>query len=326
MCEPQELGNFPGGAGMAEYGPDGGEAAYVTFDGLKAGEPQLAEPSSMDLPDEGSTVVTAEPDLLERCAGIVDDLAGWGRTGRQPNEWESAGGARLRLTWATGEVTATFLARGWDGMATWQRALHTERMRVRNETGADFEFAAKVGSYTKGYDSMTNQALRTRMAPNSAVVPGEALPVAPFEHGVVIHDRTEVADSGMLPTRAHDSDAGLDLYTVGDWFVEAGAWVDIPCGIRMQLPSHVWGMITGRSSTLRKLGLLVPQSVIDPGYRGPLFVQVWNLGQRGVLVKDKQRVGQMILIPNVTPLFDPVWVEAVEDSDRGGNGFGSSGN
>jgi dUTP pyrophosphatase len=70
----------------------------------------------------------------------------------------------------------------------------------------------------------------------------------------------------QMPTQAHLGDAGMDLYVSEAVRIEPGVFVDVECGIRVQLPDGYWARITGRSSTLRRRGLLVSEAVIDGGY------------------------------------------------------------
>lgn len=129
----------------------------------------------------------------------------------------------------------------------------------------------------------------------------------------------------LQPTRAHADDAGLDLYVSDDIIISPGEFVDTPTGIAVEMPSSIWGMIAGRSSTLRRRGLLVNQGIIDPGYRGELFVGVWNLGTADVHVHAGERLGQFILMHNATAGFDLIEVDELSPHERGTKGFGSSG-
>lgn len=127
-----------------------------------------------------------------------------------------------------------------------------------------------------------------------------------------------------LPVRAYPDDAGLDLTLARDYVIESGEFRDMHTQVEStQLPVGYWGMITGRSSTLRKHLLHVPQAVIDPGWRGPLYVMGWNLGVHPVKLVAGTRIGQIILIPNhPAPI---VAVDQVEPAPRGLAGFGSTG-
>lgn len=128
-----------------------------------------------------------------------------------------------------------------------------------------------------------------------------------------------------LPTRAHADDAGFDLYTAEDTQVPAGAFVDVPTGVSMQIPDGYWARITGRSSTLRNHGLLVNEGIIDTGYTGPLFAAVRNLGDAPRTVHAGTRLAQVILHKNETELFDVHEVDGHRETTRGIKGFGSSG-
>lgn len=131
--------------------------------------------------------------------------------------------------------------------------------------------------------------------------------------------------TGTQPTRAHQDDAGLDLYVHGNHTVEPGQMADLDLGVAIKSPPNCWVLLTGRSSTMRNRGLLVAQGVIDPGYTGPLYATVHNLTQQTVYVQDGDRIAQLIVLPNLTQYIEPVQVSALPDTERGTKGFGSSG-
>jgi dUTP pyrophosphatase len=130
---------------------------------------------------------------------------------------------------------------------------------------------------------------------------------------------------GSLPTRAYEGDAGFDLYVNMTTNIPAGGFVDVPMGCSVQLPDGVWAMITGRSSTVRNLDLLVTTGIIDSGYRGPLFAGVRSLRTDDYTVKRGERIAQLIPFPNVAAELHATPVDVLSPSDRGEAGFGSSG-
>lgn len=136
--------------------------------------------------------------------------------------------------------------------------------------------------------------------------------------------RLVIREGAPLPRRAFDDDAGIDLACALPSILRPGEFRDLETQVlASQLPPGYWGMILGRSSTLRKTGLHVPTAVIDPGWRGPLYVGVWNLTQQDVKVEAGNRLAQLILIPNHPTQV--VQVDTVADHPRGEQGFGSSG-
>lgn len=135
-----------------------------------------------------------------------------------------------------------------------------------------------------------------------------------------------VAAGGRLPTRSHADDAGLDLYISRHCVIEPGEFQDLPTAVSGALPDGHWGLLTGRSSTLRNRGLLVHPGVIDEGYRGELFVGVMNLTPETVVVEQGVRISQLIPVPMPSFQVQPREVEQLPDGSRGENGFGSTGN
>jgi dUTP pyrophosphatase len=133
--------------------------------------------------------------------------------------------------------------------------------------------------------------------------------------------RTDPA--AILPSFAYPGDAGVDLTTIKGGIIEPHTGRDLPTGLRVELPEGYWARITGRSSTLRKRGLLVNEGIIDGGYRGELFVYVYNPNGSPVPIESGARLAQLILAPIVMP--EVVEVDELTASLRGENGFGSSG-
>jgi dUTP pyrophosphatase len=131
---------------------------------------------------------------------------------------------------------------------------------------------------------------------------------------------------GTAPTRGHHDDAGFDLYVNGDWTVEPNSFVDIDLNCAVAFPAGTWGLLTGRSSTLRKRGLLVAQGIIDTGYTGPLFAGVQNLTSEPVHVEHGERIAQLVLMANLATLVELEEVTEMPNTARGANGFGSTGN
>lgn len=138
----------------------------------------------------------------------------------------------------------------------------------------------------------------------------------------VTYQRTMDVES---PTRAHRSDAGLDLYVPEGQgvLVRPGAVYTIDLGIRVAIPDGCYGQLALRSSSGER-GLVIPNGVgiIDSGYRGNLKVLVTAIAGP-VLVAAGQRICQLIVLPQL-PVEAGAGVVG-DDTDRGEGGFGSTG-
>jgi len=166
----------------------------------------------------------------------------------------------------------------------------------------------------------------------AVVVAGRRLGVSELDK--LMASETTMADTlgfvrtspeAQLPSKGYEDDAGLDLYAAEDLVIRTRTFTDVPCGVVANLPPGTWGLIVGRSSTLRNHGLWVFQGVIDASFRGELLAGVWNPGPRAHHVKVGDRLAQLIVLP-ASPLR-PVWADAIVPgaSARGRNGFGSTG-
>ena len=128
--------------------------------------------------------------------------------------------------------------------------------------------------------------------------------------------------AAVLPTRAHEGDAGLDLYGLEDATIAPGAGTLLRTGVAVAVPAGHVGLVCDRSSLARR-GLKTAGGVIDAGYRGELGVVVWNISPEPQHVKKGERVAQLLIIPIATPA--PVETDELDSTTRGSGGFGSTG-
>jgi dUTP pyrophosphatase len=130
----------------------------------------------------------------------------------------------------------------------------------------------------------------------------------------------------LLPTHAYVGDAGWDVYNAEPVRIEVGEHVLLRTGIvQMELPRDYWGLMHGRSSTRRSHGLAVRTSVVDSGYRGELLIGAECAGTEPCLLVGGERIAQLIPMPLVRIGVIPVQAKELSPSDRGTNGWGSSG-
>lgn len=128
------------------------------------------------------------------------------------------------------------------------------------------------------------------------------------------------------PMRAHDTDAGLDLYVPEGQtrLICSGTVYMIDLGIRVAIPDGYYGQLALRSSAGQK-GLIIPNGVgiIDSGYHGNLKVALTVMADP-VLVSAQDRVCQLIIHKLPAVEYESGTVD--DDTDRGTAGFGSTGN
>lgn len=173
--------------------------------------------------------------------------------------------------------------------------------------------------------------------------PGDLLDSALADANRIIEDTERTRRKGRLIARRTDGrggpgvqapkyahDAGLDLALADDLEISPGEQVNADCGAAVALPPGTFGWITGRSSTWHTHGLMVVPAIIDEGWRGGLFAAVyrpWKPGsQKPLILPQGTRIAQLIVLPNMLDTIEVVHTAGdLPRSERGTNGFGSSG-
>jgi dUTP pyrophosphatase len=129
-------------------------------------------------------------------------------------------------------------------------------------------------------------------------------------------------ENAKLPTRSNPNDAGLDLYAIQDTILHPDGIIKIGTGIAIELPYGTVGLQLDRSS-LGSKGIHNFAGVIDSNYRGELFVVLHNSTDKTFILKQGDRIAQLVIMPILLPT--PIEVEELTNTERGINGFGSSG-
>lgn len=130
-------------------------------------------------------------------------------------------------------------------------------------------------------------------------------------------------DSGAkVPTRAHEADAGLDIYSATYGVVPSGGSCTFDTGVHAEIPVGYVGMLKSKSGLNCKHGL-VSEGVIDAGYTGSIVVKLYNHGASPYTVKAGEKISQLVILPIITP--EPEVVDSLADTERGTGGFGSTG-
>lgn len=132
-----------------------------------------------------------------------------------------------------------------------------------------------------------------------------------------------VLDEGAyMPEKAHNVDAGFDIRTPIDVVVESKWHSFIDTGIHIEIPEGYVGMIKSKSG-LNCKNNLVTEGVIDTGYTGTIGVKIYNHGKEDYKFKAGDKITQLVILP--IPEVNLIQVDKLEDTERGDNGFGSTG-
>ena len=131
----------------------------------------------------------------------------------------------------------------------------------------------------------------------------------------------------IVPTRSTPGAAGYDMCACLEVPVTIypGETVMIPTGISMEIPLGVAGLIFPRSGMASKRGLAPANkvAVIDPDYRGEIFIALLNHGKVHQVIQPGDRIAQMLFVPYFAPELEEV--EVLSETKRGDGGFGSTG-
>ena len=151
-----------------------------------------------------------------------------------------------------------------------------------------------------------------------------------------------IAPDVVMPTKAHDTDAGFDLYaycpdaTFYSW--ESGCQLNVKgvkvrpnetykfhTGIKLAIPDGYWGGIYARSGLATKCGLRPANcvGVIDSSYRGEIIVAIHNDSNETQLVHNGDRIAQLVIQKVEPTVFEEV--SELGETSRGESGFGGSG-
>ncbi|MDX6660690.1 MAG: dUTP pyrophosphatase [Solirubrobacteraceae bacterium] len=135
-----------------------------------------------------------------------------------------------------------------------------------------------------------------------------------------------LSSRACLPTRAHDGDAGFDLYALEAGTIPAGERAAVATGIAIELPERHAGLVLPRSGLAAEHGIALVNApgLIDQGYRGEVRVLLLNTDPReDFSYQAGARIAQLIITRVEAP--DIVEVAELAETTRGEGGFGSTG-
>lgn len=134
--------------------------------------------------------------------------------------------------------------------------------------------------------------------------------------------KIKLDEGARMPTRAHSTDAGLDIYSLETKWIHPNEYETFRTGVHIELPACTVGLLTSKSGLMRKHGI-TNRGTIDEGYIGEIRVILFNHGEEGYLVKAGDKISQLLILPILRPQIE--LVEELEETERGSDGFGSTG-
>lgn len=129
--------------------------------------------------------------------------------------------------------------------------------------------------------------------------------------------------NAFMPVRAHLSDAGLDLKTPYEVKIPALGSACIDTGLHVELPKGCYGKLESKSGLNIKNSIICLGGVIDEGYTGSIVVKLYNLSEKDYWFSVGDKIAQMVILQYVVPELQVV--DELEETERGNNGFGSTG-
>jgi dUTP pyrophosphatase len=136
----------------------------------------------------------------------------------------------------------------------------------------------------------------------------------------------KVRDGAVVPARAYTGDAGMDLAACERVELAPGARALVPTGLAVAIPDGYAGYVQPRSGLAAKHGISIVNTpgLVDSGYRGELLVNLVNHDDaQPFVVEPGMRIAQLVILQ--VPAVELVEVDELPDSERGADGFGSSG-
>ena len=137
---------------------------------------------------------------------------------------------------------------------------------------------------------------------------------------------TRLRDEAVAPFPAHPGDAGFDLHAAESARVDPGERASVGTGLALAIPEGLAGLVLPRSGLALRHGIALVNSpgLIDSGYRGEVRVLLLNTDRREPFeIAPGDRVAQLLLVAHAAPELREH--PSLEETPRGGGGFGSTG-
>ena len=134
--------------------------------------------------------------------------------------------------------------------------------------------------------------------------------------------KIKLDEGAFMPERAHEWDAGLDLRAMEDKLVPARGSAIFDTGVHVELAPFTAGFLKSKSGLNVKHNL-TSDGVVDVGYTGSICVKLYNHGDTDYMVHRGDKISQLVVVDIRIPHLKIV--DELDETERGNNGFGSTG-
>ena len=129
-------------------------------------------------------------------------------------------------------------------------------------------------------------------------------------------------DPGAItPTRAHEADAGLDLFAKEYDRIPPNGIASFDTGVHVAIPKGYVGLLTSKSGLMAEG--ITSRGTIDSGFQGSIKAVLFNHTNKYVHIEPGRKITQLVIMPIITPEVEIV--DSLEETERGAGGFGSTG-
>lgn len=140
-------------------------------------------------------------------------------------------------------------------------------------------------------------------------------------------EKMKVVCKGEKPSYTNEYAAGLDIRANNNEpiTIYPGEYTSVPTNLAVEIPRGHFGMIVPRSGLgfKHRITLINDVGIIDEDYRGKIGIKLVNDSNKPYMIEKGDRVAQMIIIPYIQPKL--IFVDELEETERGNKGFGSTG-
>ena len=133
----------------------------------------------------------------------------------------------------------------------------------------------------------------------------------------------KLSERARLPKYAHDGDSGMDVYATDSKTIPPYSFIKMPLNLACNIPTGYELQVRPRSGLAAKHGVACVFGTVDMGYRGDIGVTLFNHTNTEVRIEKGDRIAQLVLAPIVRAHI--VETDTLDNTERGANGFGSTG-